>query len=173
MNDLSRLAIIAEIIGMLIVIGGLTFAMLQLRQIRRRRCELATNELIQFSGNPQFAAVCTMLQRWPDGMTAADFRVRGPVFEVASMANIGVMTIRRIVPFVVADKLMGVTTPVLWRKPDRWVVAPREKQRSAAAFEWFQWLAERLNACRPFDPRAACIAHRSWMSSHGPHRIGM
>ena len=54
MNDLTKLANIAEIVGALIVIGGLFFALMQMRQIRQQRRELAAIEMFRFFGNPDF-----------------------------------------------------------------------------------------------------------------------
>ena len=55
MTNLTQLANIAEIIGVMIVIGGLYFAVLQMRQIRRQRRELAAIELFRSFGSPQFS----------------------------------------------------------------------------------------------------------------------
>ena len=46
-NDLTKLANIAEIVGALIVVGGLFFALMQMRQIRQQRRELAAIELFR------------------------------------------------------------------------------------------------------------------------------
>jgi len=47
MTDLSTMANMAEILGVIIVVGGLIFAMLQMRQIRQQRRELAAIELFR------------------------------------------------------------------------------------------------------------------------------
>lgn len=54
MDELATLANMAEIFGVIIVIGGLFFAVLQMRQIRQQRRELAAIELFRFFGNPKF-----------------------------------------------------------------------------------------------------------------------
>jgi hypothetical protein len=111
-------------------------------------------------------------------MTAEDIRAREPGLEdaamliSATMENIGVMTYQRIVPFTVVNNLIGASTPVLWRKLDRWANALREEQQSPAAFEWFQWLAERLDDYQTFDPEPAYVMHKSWMPAHKQHQIG-
>ncbi len=55
MDDLSRLANMAEIIGAAVVIGGIFFAIVQMRQLRQQRRELAAIELFRFFGSPQFS----------------------------------------------------------------------------------------------------------------------
>ncbi len=53
MTDLQSLANIAEILGVLIVIGGMCSAMLQMRQFRQQRRELAVIELFRSFCEPQ------------------------------------------------------------------------------------------------------------------------
>lgn len=178
MNDLAKLANIAEIVGALIVIGGLFFALMQMRQIRQQRRELAALEMFRFFGNPHFTAAYKMILRMPDDMSAEDVRNADPELEEAAvlisatMENIGVMTYQRIVPFIVVNNLMGASTPLLWRKLEAWAVALREEQGSDAAFEWFQWLAERLASFHTSDPDPAYVAHKDWMPLHLRKQIG-
>ncbi len=54
MTDLSRLANIAEILSAIIDIGGIFFAVVQVRQTRQQRRELAAIELFRSFGSPQF-----------------------------------------------------------------------------------------------------------------------
>jgi hypothetical protein len=179
MNDLTKLANIAEIIGVLIVIGGFIFALMQMRQIKQQRRELAAIELFRFFGNPKFAAAYKVILHLPEDMSAEDIRTsEQPGLDDAAMListtmeNIGVMTYQRIVPFIVVNNLIGSTTPVLWRKLEKWATTLRLEQDSPAAFEWFQWLAEQLAKHQTNDPEPAYIAHKDWIPSHLRHQIG-
>ena len=172
MNDLSRLADMAEILGALVVIGGLIFAIMQMRNFRQQRRELAAIELFRFFGDTDFNRAYECVLKLPDGLTAAEYKAHGPKLSnyamliCATMENIGVMTHQRIVPYVVVDNLMGDSAVVLWKKLEHWVIAIREEIGSPAAFEWFQWLAERLEELRDPDHAPAFIAHKSWRPSH-------
>ena len=90
----------------------------------------------------------------------------------ATMENIGVMTYQRIVPFVVVNNLIGQSAPILWRKLEQWAIALRDEQASPQAFEWFQWLAERLEEHNACDPEPAYVAHQSWKPLHSKRDIG-
>lgn len=171
MNDLDTLANIAEIIGVAIVVGGLYFALLQMRQIKQQRRELAAIELFRFFGNPYFTDAYKMILRLPDGLTAAEIRSADETLEEAvvlisaTMENIGVMTHQRIVPFTIVSNLMGETAPILWRKLENWVHALRDELDSPGAFEWFEWLADRLSQFQSFDPDPAYVTHKDWVPS--------
>ncbi len=172
MNDLANVANVAEIIGALIVIGGLIFAILQMRQIRQQRRELAAIELFRFFGNPKFTAAYKRILRLPEGLTANDIQGNGSDLEEAAMLisatmeSIAVMTFQRIVPFMVVYNLIGASCPALWRKLKPWVEMLREEQQEPAVFEWFHWLADRLEHSHSLDPDPAYVAHQSWLPAN-------
>ena len=168
MTNLSTLANMAEILGVIIVVGGFFFAVLQMRQIRQQRRELAAIELFRFFGNPRFTKAYQTLLHLPDDLSAEDIRTKQASLEDAAMLvsstmeNIGVMTYQRIVPFVIVNNLLGSSVVILWRKLEKWAIALREELGDEAAFEWFQWLAERLEDYQPRDPHPAYEAHKDW-----------
>lgn len=177
MSDLSHFADIAEIVGATIVVGGLFFAILQMRQIRQQRRELAAIELFRFFGNPNFADAYQSVLHLPDGLTAEQIRNReGNTEEAAmlistTMENIGVMTFQRIVPFAVVNNLIGSSTIVLWRKLESWAGKLRDELGEDSAFEWFQWLAERLEQHSSAESAPAYVAHRDWQPSNISHEF--
>ena len=168
MNDLSRLADMAEILGALVVIGGLLFAIMQMRNIRQQRRELAAIELFRFFANPEFNRAYEQILKLPDGLSTADIEARQAGMEhcamliCTTMENIGVMTHQRIVPYIVVKNLMGSSSIILWKKLEHWVYALREETGSGEAFEWFQWLAERLEELSDANEKPAFVAHKSW-----------
>jgi len=172
MTDLSTLANMAEILGVIIVVGGLIFAMLQMRQIRQQRRELAAIELFRFFGNAKFSAAYQTILRLPDDMSVEDIRNKHGDLEDAAMLigatmeNIGVMTFQRIVPFAVVNNLVGSSVIILWSKLEPWTTELREELGSPSAFEWFQWLAERLAEQQDGDIQPAYLAHKSWVPSN-------
>jgi len=172
MNNLATLANIAEIIGVIIVIGGFIFAVLQMRQTRQQRRELAAIELFRFFGNPKFTAAYKRVLRSPEGLSADDVQGSKSSLEESAMLicttmeSIGVMTYQRIVPFMVVNNLMGSSCPALLRKLLPWIELLREEQEAPSLFEWFQWLAERLEQSNSSGSEPAYVAHKSWMPAN-------
>ncbi len=168
MTDLSRLADMAEILGALVVIGGLIFAVLQMRNIRQQRRELAAIELFRFFGNAEFNRAYEKIMKLPDGLSTTEIEVRHPDLEhcamliCTTMENIGVMTFQRIVPYLVVNDLIGSSTGLLWQKLDHWVYDLREELGSPDAFEWFQWLTDRLAENQDPNERPAFEAYKAW-----------
>ena len=173
MTDLAQLANIAEILGAIIVVGGLFFAVLQMKQIRQQRRDLAAIELFRSFGSPEFSDAYQLILRMPDGLSAADIKASYPQQSESAMQicttleNIGVMTFQRIIPFLLVNNLIGATTVVLWRKLSRWTADLREEIDNPAAFEWFQWLAEKLKEHEHITPLPAYEMYKSWK----PYRL--
>ncbi len=172
MNDLTKLANIAEIIGAIIVVGGLIFAVLQMRQTRQQRRELAAIELFRFFGNPQFAAAYKQVLRMSNELSIAEIESDtnglgdAAMLISTTMESIGVMTFQRIVPFVVVKNLIGSSVPELWRKLAPWIKNLREEQGCPELFEWFQWMAERIEQDPSSNDDPAYVAHKKWMPSN-------
>lgn len=172
MDELTKLANMAEIIGALIVIGGLFFAVLQMRHLRQQRREHAAIELFRFYGNPAFAEAYQAVLQMPSGMTAEDIRTdkedlqRAAMLISTTMENIGVMTYQRIVPFQIVNNLIGMSAILVWQKLELWVVALRGDIGSPMAFEWFQWLAERLEEHQDRDSTPAYKAFGDWQPAN-------
>lgn len=177
MDDLSRLADMAEIVGAAVVIGGIFFALLQMRQIRQQRRELAAIELFRFFGSPQFAEAYRKVLQLPEGLSTAELRATSPEIEDCAMIigttmeNIGVMMHQRIVPSVIVKNLMGASAVLLWRRLAHWAEDMREELGNPGAFEWFQWLAERLEELEEFEKDPAYVAHKDWKPSRLTHEI--
>lgn len=168
MTDLSRLANMAEIFSAIVVVGGIVFALLQMRQTRQQRRELAAIELFRSFGSPQFTAAYRNVLHYPDGLTANQLKLTYPDGEdcamliSTTMENVGVMMFQRIVPAAVVKKLIGSNSVILWRKLEHWIEDLRIELENPYAFEWFQWLAMTLAKISDNTSKPAWDAHDDW-----------
>jgi hypothetical protein len=177
MNDLSNLANLAEIVGAVIVIGGVAFAVLQMRQTRQQRRELAAIELFRSFGSPAFSEAYRKILQLPAGLDAGAMRERFPdsedaaMFVSTTMESIGVMVFHRIVPSVVVYDLVGTSTGLLFRKLEGWIGDLRSELGSPEMFEWFEWLSCVLEEFDDGDTAPAYRAHRDWKPGRGGRLI--
>ena len=169
MRDLATLANLAEILGAIIVIGGVFFAVIQIRLFRRQRLEAAAIEVIRSWQSSEFTRSFSMILKLPDGISAAELRARSSDLENMAMIvgntceSFGVMVYRRIVPLTLVDELLGGAVVLLWRKLAAWTEESRKEQSRENFYEWFQWLAERLQEQPGFDMQeGAHLKHRDW-----------
>jgi len=172
MTELSRLANIAEIISALIVIGGIVFAVIQVRQTRQQRRELAAIELFRSISSPAFNDAYRKVLHYPEGLTMEQLAQEYPDGEQCAMLicttleSVGVMMYQRIVPSAVVNNLIGSSTKILWRKLEFWVVELRTELDSPFAFEWFQWLAMKLDDLQDDSDLPAYQSQTDWTPSN-------
>jgi hypothetical protein len=66
--DLNTLANLAEIIGVVTIVGGLWFAVIELMNARRQRRDMATIELVRVFDNPEFDRALLLVLSLPSGI---------------------------------------------------------------------------------------------------------
>ena len=168
MTNSSRLANMAEIFSTVVVIGGIIVAVLQMRQTRQQRREMAAIELFRSFVSPEFADACQTALHFPDGLTAAEMKSNFPESErcamliCTTMESTSVMIYQRIVPAAVGYGLIGSTTIILWKKPEVWTNDLREEVDNRCTFEWFQWLAIQLEEMRNDSVRPVYESRGDW-----------
>lgn len=168
MADLAQLSNMAEILSAIIVVGGIIFAVIQMRQTRQQRRELAAIELFRSFGSPAFTAAYRNVLHYPNGLNAEQLTQKYPDGEQdamlisTTMENVGVMMYQRIVPSAVVCNLIGSSTVILWKKLEVWVEGLRDELDNPYAFEWFQWLAMTLNELQDDSDLPAYEAHADW-----------
>lgn len=148
--DLNTLASLAEIIGAIIVVGGLWFAIVQLLQHRQQRRDLAAVELARSFQSPAFANALRKVLSMPDGIQAKQMRSMEPTYEDAAiqlsitLESVAIMVHRRVIELDIVWELMGGVVMDTWDKLGVWVQNVREEQEQEKFAEWFQWLDTQL-----------------------------
>lgn len=165
--DLSTLA---NLINALAVTAGVIFAVVQIRHYRQRRRRDAMLELVRSFQSPSFASAFRRVISLPDGATKVQItELLGVDGEDAThivgltWESLGVLVFRREVTLDLVDDFFSGPISVSWRKLSRYVFEQRAMLSRETAFEWFQWLAERMmERENQTPPTAAHIAHRDW-----------
>ena len=167
--SLQDLANWAEIFGATTIIGGVIFALIQLREFRRQRREAIAVELMRSFYNPEFARAVYLIRQLPDGVSGAEIKEKGPEYEQAAILvttnyeTMGLLVFRRIAPFSMVRDLTGGIAVVVWKRLSRWTEEVREEQSQPSWGEWFQWLAERLmDAGKRNEIPPAHVQHANW-----------
>jgi hypothetical protein len=161
---------IANLINALAVTAGVIFAAVQIRHYSQRRRRDAMLELVRSFQSPSFASAFRRVISLPDGATQAQvIKLLGADGEDAThivgltWESLGVLVFRREVTLDVVDDFFSGPISISWRKLSRYVFEQRAILHRETAFEWFQWLAERMiDREKQTPPVPAHIAHRGW-----------
>ena len=170
MTDMEILANLAEVLGTLTIIGGLLFAVIQIRQYRQQLRETATLELMNKFQTQEFSQAFRILRSLPEDVPSSEIKANNPETEAAAMfvcsvyETVGVLVFRRILPFQVVEDLTGGAIALCWRKLRAWIEELRVETSNDRVFEWFQWLAERCAEQQRIESKSlpAYKAHRNW-----------
>ncbi len=156
MSNLETLANYAEILGVLSVVAGIAFAIVQLQQFRNQRRDLAAVELIRGWQTPEFTKALNTLQMLPERAQSETLRDQGEDLEDMAFLvgmffeSAGVMVNRKLIPLDIVDDLMGGVTQVVWTKVLVWIEEVRAI--NPRAFEWWEWLTRQLDERQPPNP---------------------
>lgn len=146
---LQNVANWAEIIGGVMVVGGLGFAILQIAHLRGHRRDVAAIELTRSIQTPEFAAALREVMTLPRGLRAAEVRQRPGAEDAALLVSlvfesIGLMLKRGVVPIDMAWDLVGGLAPAAWSRLETWTIDVRREQSNPKFGEWTEWLASGL-----------------------------
>ncbi len=164
------LSTFANLINAIAVTAGVIFAAVQIRHYRQRRRRDAMLELVRSFQSPAFASAFRRVILLPDGATKTQVtELLGTDGEDATHVvgltweSLGVLVFRREVTLDLVDDFFSGPISVSWRKLSRYVFEQRAMLDRETAFEWFQWLAERMiDREKQTPPIPAHIAHREW-----------
>jgi hypothetical protein len=169
---MAELTTALNILSTFALIGALAFTGLQVRTANRVRAEQAALSIIHAIQTDEWARNLNMLSRIPPGATADQIDALGPEIKEAlelygmRLETIGYMVFRGFVSLETMDQLLGGITVIMWLRIKPWVERDRERTTSPRQYEWFQWLAERLEEAHTREHVVpAFIRHAGWKQS--------
>lgn len=170
--ELGTLSNIAEIIAASITVGGIAFALLQINQMRRQRRDASAIAFIDSIQNGEFARAYLRVLQLPDNISFDELRERDGKFEEAAIflatnfETVGLMVYRDLVDFEIVRDLIGDAVVAIWAKLRRWTFEMREQQARDTVFDWFEWLAEKLEEDHVEEAhQAVFVRRRKWRPS--------
>jgi len=169
---LSDVANIAEIIGILAIIFGIVFGVLQLKQHQKQSRDVAIVELARSFEEPDFTEAYILVTSLDVGIGDKELRSKGPKYVAAAMRvgwkfeTVGVLIYKRVVPMDAMADLVGGFSLKVWSILGEWAREMRQKENQPEFFEWYQWLVERLVERGESTREPAYEANRLWRELH-------
>lgn len=173
------LATLPAITSALAVVVALVFGTLTIRQWQRTRYLSAAAEMVRLVLTPEFTRAIARIMELPvpvkpspaepgaapsSALDAAATPELLHAIHVVShgFESLGVLVFHRLLPLHLVDHLVGGYVRGAWKRLQPYVEARRGTLGPMFA-EWFQWLAERVEADpAPGKSQGAYLAHREW-----------
>ncbi len=147
--DTQNLLLIVQLVGNLAIAVGIVIAVIQIKQNKKQRKEMAVFEIFKAWQTPEFTKALNEIQLMPDHVGPKELRSSKPdmdnyAYLVHSFfESTGLMVKRQLISFEVVDDLIGGVIQVAWKKLDTWIQEWRI-ERNPSAGEWFEWLKNEI-----------------------------
>jgi hypothetical protein len=150
---------IANISLALSLLVGLIFGIGQARAAARDRRERLTLETLTFFGSREFAELLQYLETHEMPKTRAELRAL-PLNEQVLfiqfsmlMENLGILVAEKMVNLDLVDETLGSFVVTTWAKLKPIALNSRKEDNDGSMSEYFQWLAETIDARMKANPR--------------------
>lgn len=166
--SLSDIANIVEIVGILAILCGIAFGLIQLKQNRIQRRELALLECARSFEDQDFTEAYRLISELPAGMTIAEFDKLDEHYESAAMRvgmkfeTMGLLVHRGVIPLDALSDLVGGAALTIWKIVEPWVSETRKRRSHPTFWEWYQWLVERLMERGRIDRQPVHLTEANW-----------
>ena len=167
--DVTTIANLATAIA---VVVGLIFGILEVRHIRQERDERASFEVVHAIMTEHWIDSAPIVRSLDETSSPENLQADPALLQAAHsvafiLEALGYAVFKRIVRLETVDELLGGTVRVAWRKLRPYAEQERRRTGSPKSWEWFQWLAERLDERRgPIAAqRGAYEIYRDWRLS--------
>lgn len=158
---------IAEAIA---VTTGVVFAIAEWRQHKNRQIRESALELLHSFQSPDFAKALLLVYGLPDegfSKQQIEDRLGADMHLVYALTttweSLGVLVHRREIDLALVSEFFSGPIRISWRKLRNYFIEERAIQKRETIGEWFQWLAERLDASEVASDRVpAHLAHKNW-----------
>ena len=169
---------VLDIVSALALVAGVLFAAYQLVELRRQRKREAILALVRSFQSAEFTAALGRINSLRDDADLKTIQLvlgehgRDQVFLVGlTWESLGVLAFRREIDMQTIDDFFSGAIAISWRKLNVFVAEDRTALGRETVWEWFQWLAERMEEReRASTPVPAHIAHRNWPTGPGRPR---
>jgi hypothetical protein len=163
-----QLGVIIQLAGLVTLLTGIIFGILEIRRARQARAERAAIDVFSITVQPVYNDAHIVVLDFPTGVSPEHIRSSHELRRATELLMTlyeywGIMVFYRILPLRTLDILVGGVVRGSWRRLHRYIESERDALDMPAFGEWFQWLAERLEQYPQPEKRVgAHIAFSSW-----------
>ena len=150
MDNIQFLASISEILGGVAVVFGISFGFVEFRRYKAKERREAASSLARSFQTPELAETLRIMVELPEPIGLQQYR-KLPDAEknliwllFCSIESIGILVSRGDLPIELIDEFFSIPIIDGWHKLSPYVEDFRQETDNPQAWEWYQWLHERL-----------------------------
>lgn len=158
-----------DLVTLITVLLGLTFAGMELRQVRVAQESQVVLQFFETMNSPEYIEASELIQSLPDGLSASQIRKQLTQEQMQRITQLrlayealGLMVYRGDVSIEWVDELFRFLLLQSWEKLKPLTMELREETGYAGIMEWNQWLVERLRERSDLQPIPAYEAYSDW-----------
>lgn len=158
-----------DLLTLIAVVIGLTFAGIELRQVRAAQEAQTVLQLFETLKSEDYVKATAIIQSLPYGLSADEIekQIGAEGMRLYSQLtltyeSLGVMVYRRDISLEWVDEMFRMMVLQTWEKTEPLAQKWREDSGYLGFNEWVQWLAERLRELHDDQPIPAYEAYRDW-----------
>jgi hypothetical protein len=163
---------IANVSLALSLIVAVVFGISQVRVAARDRRERLTLETLRAFSTREFAELLGYIEMHEMPKSRRDLRALPLDQQIMfiqftmQMENLGILVAEGMIDLDIVDKTLGSFVSSTWEKLKPWAISIREEDAEPFMSEYFQWLAETVDARMRANPR------RPYHEAHPPRASG-
>lgn len=150
MELLEQLSQIAPLLSFITIIVAIIFGVVQLKQFKTNRKDIAAVEIMRSFQNRDFTDSIILINDLPEGISLKEIREKDGKYESAILAlttkfeTLGFLISRKVIPVEYVEQLVGGECVRYWKKLENYVLEFRKVEEQKIFLEWFEWLAKKF-----------------------------
>ena len=158
-----------DLVTLITVLIGLTFAGLELRQVRLAQESQVVLQFFETMNSPEYVEASDLIQSLPYNLSASEIRSRLTPEQIQRILQLrlayealGLMVYRGDISIEWVDELFRFNILQSWDKFEALTLETRKQTGYSGIMEWNQWLVDRLKERNLDQPAPAYEAFSDW-----------
>ena len=161
---------LAPILSFITVIIAIIFGVIQLKQFKTQRKDIAAVEIMRTMQDTQFTDSLHLINQSEQLDSVKEVHDQNPNLEKAIFAittkfeTLGFLVYKRVIPIDFVEQLVGGVCLALWQKLNLFVLDYRKVNDQKLFLEWFEWLSYILKKRERDKAKPALEKFKNWNS---------
>ncbi|MCA0932039.1 hypothetical protein LCM02_06220 [Lutimonas saemankumensis] len=158
---------LAPILSFITIIIAIIFGVIQLKQFKTQRKDIAAVEIMRTMQDAQFTESLHVINHSEqlDSLKEVNPNLEKAIFAITTkFETLGFLVYKRVIPIEFVEQLVGGVCLALWEKLNLYVLEYRKINDQKLFLEWFEWLSYILKKRERDKAKPALEKFKNWDS---------